>query len=133
LLHQLPAAQSPSTLQPPAGSHVPATLHAPDRHTLAPAPAVQGPSPVAKPHLPSESQTPLVHTSAPTGAVQVPLSTGLVCGASIGNATPLASVAWHAFALSSHQVPVGHAESLAQPTTVRTGGPSSGVSCADWI
>ena len=46
-LHQLPPAQSASTLQPPAGSQRPLTLHAPERHTVPPLPAVQGPSPLA--------------------------------------------------------------------------------------
>jgi hypothetical protein len=45
-LHQVPAAQSASTLQPPEGSHVPLTLHIPERQTLLVA-GVQGPSPFA--------------------------------------------------------------------------------------
>jgi hypothetical protein len=45
--HQLPAVQSASTLQPPLGSHVPLVLHAPERQTVAPVTAVQGPSPLA--------------------------------------------------------------------------------------
>jgi hypothetical protein len=46
-LHQLPLVQSASTLQPPGATHVPLVLHAPDRHTVAPLVAVQGPSPFA--------------------------------------------------------------------------------------
>src|SRR3977135_3654060 len=61
-LHQLPPAQSASTLQPPAGSQRPLALHAPERHTTGPLATVQGPSPTAKPHLLSVSQTPLTQT-----------------------------------------------------------------------
>ena len=45
--HQLPAVQSASVKQPPLGSHTPLVLHAPERHTVAPLAAVQGPSPLA--------------------------------------------------------------------------------------
>jgi hypothetical protein len=45
--HQLPAAQSASTSQPPAGSHTPLVLQVPERHTVPPFPVVQGPSPFA--------------------------------------------------------------------------------------
>jgi hypothetical protein len=49
-LHQLPAVQSASTLQPPCGSQKPFELHTPERHTVAAfpvAPVVHGPSPFA--------------------------------------------------------------------------------------
>jgi hypothetical protein len=45
--HQSPPEQSASTSQPPAGSHTPLVLHAPERQTVAPFIAVQGPSPLA--------------------------------------------------------------------------------------
>ena len=43
--HQLPPAQSASTLQPPAGSQVPLALQAPERQTVAAFAVVHGPSP----------------------------------------------------------------------------------------
>jgi hypothetical protein len=46
-LHQLPPAQSLSTLQPPAGAQSPLELHVPERHTTGPFIIVQGPSPFA--------------------------------------------------------------------------------------
>ena len=46
-LHQLPAAQSASTSQPPIGSQTPLVLHAPERQTVPPVASVHGPSPVA--------------------------------------------------------------------------------------
>jgi hypothetical protein len=46
-LQYWPLAQSASTAQPPAGSHVPLELQAPERHTVAPLAAVQGPPPFA--------------------------------------------------------------------------------------
>lgn len=89
--HQSPPVQSPSVLHPPAGSQVPATLHAPDRHTVAPFPAVHGPSPLARPHsLSAVSQTAAVHTAVPTAAVQVPVSGG-VWPAKVGIGIPLAT------------------------------------------
>jgi hypothetical protein len=45
--HQLPPVQSASVAQPPAGSQTPEPLHVPERQTVAPLPAVQGPSPFA--------------------------------------------------------------------------------------
>jgi hypothetical protein len=44
--HQLPVEQSASTLQPPAGSHVPFVLHAPERHTAPAVAVVHGPVPM---------------------------------------------------------------------------------------
>jgi hypothetical protein len=77
-LHQVPfAVQSASTLQPPAGAHSRLVLHAPERHTVAPSWASQGPSPVAKPQaLSRKSQTPLAHAALPARAVHVPSSVG---------------------------------------------------------
>ena len=46
-LHQLPAVQSASTLQPPGGMHRPLLLHTPERQTVGPLATVQGPSPLA--------------------------------------------------------------------------------------
>ncbi len=46
-LHQLLPGQSASRLQPPDCSHVPLTLHAPLRQTVAPSAIVQGPSVLA--------------------------------------------------------------------------------------
>jgi hypothetical protein len=43
-LHQLPVGQSASALQPPAGSHRPLLLQAPERQTVAPLALVHGPS-----------------------------------------------------------------------------------------
>jgi hypothetical protein len=45
--HQLPPEQSASTLQVPAGSQTPLTLHMPERQTPPPLATVQGPSPFA--------------------------------------------------------------------------------------
>ena len=115
-LHQVPAAQSASTLQPPIGEHVPFALHVPERHTVPPLPAVQGPSPVAKPHLLSvASQTPLMHTSAPAWAVQVLLSVGFICGPSVGISVPLETFGVHMWALSLHQLPPEQSASTLQP------------------
>jgi hypothetical protein len=46
-LHQVPAKQSPSTLQPPAGLQVPLVLQEADWQTMPPLAIVQGPSPFA--------------------------------------------------------------------------------------
>ena len=46
-MHQLPAVQSASTLQVPAARQVPLALHTPERQTVGPVAAVQGPSPLA--------------------------------------------------------------------------------------
>jgi hypothetical protein len=47
-LHHVPAVvQSASTLQPPAGSHWPFALQAPERHTAGPLVASHEPSPFA--------------------------------------------------------------------------------------
>jgi hypothetical protein len=46
-LHQLPPVQSASTLQPPAGWHLPFELQAPERQTVAAFVASHGPSPSA--------------------------------------------------------------------------------------
>jgi hypothetical protein len=44
---QVPPGQSPATLHPPMGSHVPFVLHAPERHTIPALVEVHGPSPLA--------------------------------------------------------------------------------------
>ena len=46
-LHQLPAAQSASTSQPPSGMQTPLEPQEPERQTVAPVVEVQGPSPFA--------------------------------------------------------------------------------------
>jgi hypothetical protein len=68
----LPAVQSASTSQPPDGSHFKLVLQAPDRHTVAALPVVQGPSPLAKPQSPSGSHTADRQTVPPLTAVQGP-------------------------------------------------------------
>ena len=98
-LHQVPAEQSASTLHPPTGSHVPLTLQAPDRQTVPPLAAVQGPSPLAYPHSLSEvSQTPDVHTEVPADAVQTPVSGG-VWPEIVGMGVPFASLGAHPFVM----------------------------------
>jgi hypothetical protein len=132
--HHWPAEQSASTLQPPAGSHVPFVLHAPERHTVPPLAIVHGPSPLAYPHLLSAvSHTPLEHTSVPAAAVHVPLSVGFVCGASLGTAVPFGSFAVQAFPLSLHQKPAEHCVSSVQPICVMIWGPSSDGIPVPWI
>jgi hypothetical protein len=114
--HQVPPVQSPSTLQPPAGSQVPFTLHAPDRHTVPPFAAVQVPSPLAMPHrLSVGSQTPLAQTSVAAAAVQAPFSVGLVWGGSFGRDAPFASLGVQACVLSAHQLPPVQSPSTLQP------------------
>jgi hypothetical protein len=115
-LHQVPALQSASTLQPPAFTQVPPTLHAPERHTVPPVPIVHGPSPLAYPHLLSlVSQTPLLQTSVPAAAVHVPSSVGFACGGSVGITVPLESCGVHACVLSSHQLPPVQSASTLHP------------------
>ena len=89
--------QSPSTTQPPAGSHTPETEHAPLRHTVEAVPVVHDPSPFAKPQrLSAVSHTPATQTDAPTGALQVPVSAG-VCPVIVGTAPSFATFATQAF------------------------------------
>src|SRR5947209_8043109 len=64
--------QSPSTMQPPAGSHTPDVEHAPERHRVGPLAGVQGPSPFAKPHLASGSHTALLQTVEALPEVHAP-------------------------------------------------------------
>jgi hypothetical protein len=86
-----------------------------DRQSVVPSDESHGPSLLAYPHLLScTSQTPLVHTSVPTMAVQVPFKIGLVCAASVGTTTPLASCATQTWVVSLHQVPVEQSASTTQ-------------------
>ena len=109
--------QSGFVLQPPAGSHVPLSLHAPERHTIVPpSDSEHGPSPLAYPHLLSfGSHTPLWQTSAPAAAVHVPFSVGFVCGGSLGIAVPFGSCALHVLTLMSHHMSVAQSASVLQP------------------
>jgi hypothetical protein len=115
-LHQLPAEQSASTLQPPDGSQVPLVLHMPEMQTVPPFTTVQGPSPFAKPQtFPFVSQTPLWHTTRAAAGVHVPLIVGLVCAGSLGTAVPFMSFGVHAWAVSLHQLPAVQSASTLQP------------------
>lgn len=98
--------QSPSTLHPAAGRHVPLVEHAPDRQTTAALPFVHGPVPFAKPQrLSPVSQTPLVHTAVAACTVHTPFSVGFVCEGTFGMATPLARSAVH---VALGDAPVSH-------------------------
>ena len=88
----------------------------PERHTVAPLALVHGPSPLAKPHLLSAaSHTRLTQTSVAAGALQVPLSVGLVCGASVGIPVPFTSFAVQTWVVSVHHVPPEQSASTLQP------------------
>ena len=115
VLQKLPAAQSASARQPPAGLHRPFTLHAPERQTAAPVCAVQGPSPFAKPQrLSFASQTPLWQTRAAAAAVHVPFKVGFVWAGSVGNAEPFTSCGVQMCVVSLHQFPAGQLLSTVQ-------------------
>jgi hypothetical protein len=108
--------QSALVLQPPAGSHVPLVLHAPERHTMVPSLVVQGPSPLAYPHsLSFVSHTALAHTSAPAAAVHVPFNVGLVCAGSVATAVPFASFGVQVCVLSAHQSAATQSASTLHP------------------
>ncbi len=71
------AAQSPSTLHPPAGRHTPFAEQAPLWQTDVFV-ALQWPLPFTYPHVLFEvSQTPLAQTAVPTGRLQTPVSGGV--------------------------------------------------------
>src|SRR5262249_10113721 len=73
VLHHSLAPQSASTAQPPIGSHTPLFApQAPERHTTAAFPCVQGPSPFAYPQLPSGSHALERQTVAPFAGVHGP-------------------------------------------------------------
>jgi hypothetical protein len=76
--HQLPVGQSASTLQPPAGSHLPAVLHAPDWQSVGPLATVHPDCPFARPHSLFVPHTPLTHTSIAAAVEHIPLRVGFV-------------------------------------------------------
>src|SRR5580704_9470420 len=94
-LHQWPVAQSASTLQLPAASHVPVALQAPERHTEAPASELHGPSPLAKPQsLSCVSHTALAQAAAAAATVHRPPSGG-ACPTTVGTIWPLGTFETH--------------------------------------
>jgi hypothetical protein len=115
--HHLPIVQSPSTLQPPAGSQCEFVLHAPDWQTTLPvAAATHGPSPLARPHsLFVVSHTPLEQTSVAAAAVHLPFKVGVIWVPSIGIGVLFGSFAVQVFVASSHHLPIEQSASTLQP------------------
>jgi hypothetical protein len=131
-LHQLPVEQSASTLQPPVGSHVPATLQAaPGRQTVPEVSVVHGPSPVAKPHLLSVvSQTALTHATVPATKVQEPVRGG-VCPVTVGTGWPFTTLGAHVDAgVLQYWLVVQSASMLHPPAGMQT--PALGLHTPDW-
>jgi hypothetical protein len=97
-----------------------AALQSPERQTVAPLAALQGPSPFANPQeLSVVSQTPLTQTSVAAVVAQVPSSVGLACGESVGIAPPLASFGVHVCEVSLHHLPPAQSASRLQLPAIR--------------
>src|SRR6478609_4228318 len=81
---------------------------------------VHVPLPFSLPHLLSlVSQTPARQTKPPAATLQVPSRVGLVCGASVGMPTPLASFAVQVWFDSLHHWPLAQSASTLQPPVGR--------------
>jgi hypothetical protein len=74
------------------------------------------------------SHTVLVQTNVPAAVVHVPLSVGLVWGASVGTLLPLANVGVHWLPEMLHHLPAPQIASFEQPMVVKIFEPTSVVS-----